>query len=504
MYQVEIKEGVRLENYRSYASLLPSFNAFYNEALLLKRPLRRRTIWMVNSAEQGGAVAEILPRKISLLRQLGLKAEWLVMEAGEPQFFSLTKNIHNLIHGQSGAEITADDVALYERISKENAQQLAQHVHQDDIVVFHDPQPAGIAQELKKTVDVIAIWRCHIGLNYSNASTDQAWSFLYPYLRAYDHFVFSDADYIPESLSSNVSIIHPGVDPLSHKNRPLTLHKLTGILRNAGLLASSHPELYPRYQHQVTRLTSNGTFGPTQNGSDIGLLFRPIITQVSRWDKLKGFLSLMEGFVKLKEDLTNNPRNRNWQRIRNARLVLAGPDPDSVANNLEGKRVLQELVEAYVALPAQLKEDVVILKLPMHSAKENALIVNALQRCSYLVVQNSIQEGFGLTATEAMVKRIGVLTSSACGLRNQVRDRIDGRSLRHPENPKEVAYYLEGLLSSPKVVEEMSFSAEKRVLDHFLIFRQLTQWLNVFHWVSQAKESAQSAGQANGFYLAEV
>lgn len=483
MYKVKIKEGVLLDDYRAYATLVPSFNAFYNEALLLKRSLQQRKIWMINSTEYGGGVAEMMPRMISMLRQLGLDADWLVMETKEQEFFSLTKNVHNLIHGQSGPQITPEQVALYEQVNKENTQQLAEFVKAGDIVVIHDPQPAGMAIELKKSVNFTAIWRCHIGLEYSNTSTDMAWSFLSPYLQAYDHFVFSSPEYIPKGLSGNVTMIHPSIDPLSHKNRPLSLHKLTGILNNAGLLHNGHPHLYPHYQHQVARLQPDGNFGPAHNGTEIGLLFRPILTQVSRWDKLKGFFSLMEGFILLKQRTPRDSSDRNQQRIRNARLVLAGPDPESVADDPEGKQVLQDLVDAYLKLPDHLKDDVVILTLPMNSPKENALIVNALQRSSYLVVQNSLKEGFGLTATEAMGKRIAVLTSSACGLRNQVRNLIDGRLLLHPEDPEEVAYYLEELLSNPKLVEEMSFGAEKRVLDHFLIFQQLTQWLNVFNKV---------------------
>ncbi|MEO0331808.1 MAG: glycosyltransferase, partial [Bacteroidota bacterium] len=459
------------------------------EALQLKPSLRRQKIWMVNSTEHGGGVAEMMPRMISLLRQLGLKADWMIMESNEKQFFALTKNLHNLIHGQPGPEITAEDQALYERVNRENAQVLAQHVQKNDIVVIHDPQPAGIAVELKKLVDVKMIWRCHIGLDYSNANTNRAWDFLHPYLEAYDQYVFSSPEYIPEGLSGNVALIHPSLDPLSHKNRPLSLHKLTGILGNAGLLKSDHPSLYPAYKHKVKRLQPDGTFGPASNGDDIGLLFRPILTQVSRWDRLKGFLPLMQGFVELKKMNHENGKSRSRQtrRIRSTRLVMAGPDPKSVADDPEGKQVLEELVAAYMDLPAKLQKDIVLLQLPMDSPKENALIVNALQRSSYLVVQNSLQEGFGLTATEAMGKRIAVLGSNACGLRNQIRNQIDGRLLHHPEDPNHIAEHLNELLGKPKVVEEMSFSAEKRALDKFLIFQQLTQWLNVFHRVKHAK-----------------
>ena len=489
MYQAHVEEGVLLENYLAYATLVPAYNAFYNEALQLKPSLRRQKIWMVNSTEHGGGVAEMMPRMISLLRQLGLKADWMIMESNEKQFFALTKNLHNLIHGQPGPEITAGDKELYERVNRENAQVLAQHVQKNDIVVIHDPQPAGIAVELKKLVDVKMIWRCHIGLDYSNANTNRAWDFLHPYLEAYDQYVFSSPEYIPEGLSGNVALIHPSLDPLSHKNRPLSLHKLTGILGNAGLLKSDHPSLYPAYKHKVKRLQPDGTFGPASNGDDIGLLFRPILTQVSRWDRLKGFLPLMQGFVELKKMNHENGKSRSRQtrRIRSTRLVMAGPDPKSVADDPEGKQVLEELVAAYMDLPAKLQKDIVLLQLPMDSPKENALIVNALQRSSYLVVQNSLQEGFGLTATEAMGKRIAVLGSNACGLRNQIRNQIDGRLLHHPEDPPLIAEHLYELLGKPKVVEEMSFSAEKRALDKFLIFQQLTHWLNVFHRVKHAR-----------------
>ncbi len=58
----------------------------------------------------------------------------------------------------------------------------------------------------------------------------------------------------------------------------------------------------------------------------------------------------------------------------------------------------------------------------MHSSEENALIVNAIQRASMVIVQNSLREGFGLTATEAMFKRVCFIgTHQACGLRTQVR-----------------------------------------------------------------------------------
>ena len=108
--------------------------------------------------------------------------------------------------------------------------------------------------------------------------------------------------------------------------------------------------------------------------------------------------------------------------------------------------MLQELTAAYTALAPASQADIALVSLPMAVRKENELIVNALQRCSSVVVQNSLQEGFGLTVTEAMWKRAAVLGSRACGIRQQIRDGVDGRLIQDPEDPEEIAARLDALL----------------------------------------------------------
>lgn len=113
--------------------------------------------------------------------------------------------------------------------------------------------------------------------------------------------------------------------------------------------------------------------------------------------------------------------------LETACLVLAGPEPSAIADDPEGSAVLRQLQAEYDALPPCLQRDVKIVLLPMHDRDANAEIVNAIQRASVVIVQNSLQEGFGLTATEAMAKRVCVVgTAQACGLRTQIRHGIDG------------------------------------------------------------------------------
>ena len=489
-----IKEGSQIKDYTTYSALVPSIVSFQNESETFKKDLKDRTIWMINSTEQGGGVAEMLPRLISLLRQINIKAEWLVLESDRPEFFAFTKKLHNLIHGAGEAHISSREKEIFEKVNRENADKLRQLVKPGDIVVVHDPQPAPLIQMLGNDINIATIWRCHIGLDHKNAQTQAAWDFLHPYLLTYNHFVFSAPEYIPEYLSGNVSIIYPSIDPLTHKNRELSVHKLSGILADAGLVRSEHPKITSEFAKQAKLYTRQGTFVDASKAPDIGLLFRPIIAQVSRWDRLKGFHELMQGFVHMKRHCEKLCKDHEHARGRalNARLMLCGPDPDYVSDDPEGVEVLSELTAFYDTLPQQISEDIILCKLPMESVKENALIVNAIQRCAYLICQNSIQEGFGLTATEGMWKTTPMLASNACGLRHQVRHEIDGLIIRHPDDKESLAQSIAYLLGEPKLVEEMGFNAQKRVVGHFLVFSQVLNWLGLFKELVERKR--------NGYY----
>lgn len=161
------------------------------------------------------------------------------------------------------------------------------------------------------------------------------------------------------------------------------------------------------------------------------------------------------------------------------RLVLAGPDPASISDDPEGKEVLEELCATYRELPPELQRDVVILSLPMDSAKENALMVNAIQRCSSVVAQNSLREGFGLTATEAMWKHVPVLGTHAGGLRTQIRDQVDGVLVNNPEDREEVAAALGAMLGDHAFRDKLGRSAQRRVYQEFLVFTQIRHILEV-------------------------
>jgi len=480
---VQVEHPPTLADYAALGHLTAAVEQLRQDAAPVAPLLQGRTVWMVNSTAKGGGVAEMLPGLVQLLRDLGIRAEWAVIESQQPEFFELTKHIHNLIHGSGDPRLGAAERALYESVNRSNATALAELVKPGDILVVHDPQPLPLGPMLNEGTGVRTVWRCHIGLDEENAATRAAWSFLEPYLGHYQHAVFSASEYIPPFLADRATVIYPGLDPLASKNREMHLHEIVRILANSALTSTIGPVLRPPFSDLANRLQPGGEFRPAIWPEEIGLLTRPIVTQVSRWDRLKGFEPLLMAFDRLKHIARTDGRRftpMHRRRLDVVRLVLAGPMATDVADDPEALEVLKELTRCWLGLEPYVQSDVALVTLPMHAPRENALMVNALQRASSLVVQNSLREGFGLTVAEAMWKRIPVLTNSrACGPRQQVRDRVDGRLVSDPEDVDGLAEVLIDMLSDPDRADHWGRAAQRRVHQHFLIFEQLRGWLNV-------------------------
>ena len=116
------------------------------ERLLKKvEALRDLHVVNVNSTYYGGGVAELLSSLTLLMNASGIKTGWRVIE-GRPDFFSITKKMHNALQG---ADINLTDlkVQIYEEVVYENAARL----HLDhDVVIVHDPQPLPLVQHFRK------------------------------------------------------------------------------------------------------------------------------------------------------------------------------------------------------------------------------------------------------------------------------------------------------------------------------------------------------------------
>jgi trehalose synthase len=442
--------------------------------------LAGRIVWNVNSTAYGGGVAEMLRSLIAYSRAAGADARWVVM-GGEPDFYRVTKRIHNNLHGHAGDGGPLGDLerSIYEAVAAANADQFASLVRPGDIVLAHDPQTAGLVKPL---VDLGAhvIWRAHIGLDLPNDRARAAWSFLLPYVSPAAAYVFSRQAFAWEGLDpERVHVIRPSIDPFSAKNQQLPEPHLRTILHTAGILVGDGPgdPVYERH---------DGSTGRVERRAQM-IEDRPleadarVVTQVSRWDRLKDPLGVIEGFV------------THVDHGSSAHLVLAGPEPAAVTDDPEGADVLRSCVARWESLAPEARKHIHLALLPMADAEENAAIVNALQRWSSVVVQKSLAEGFGLTVAEAMWKARPVVASRVGGIQDQIMDGDSG-VLVDPRDLEGFGAALRGLLSDRSRAQRMGVAAQARVREEFLGVRHLTEYVDLFERVIRNTETQEAVG----------
>ena len=375
----------------------------------LSRDLKGARIVHVNSTREGGGVAEILFWMIPLMNELGLEASWEVIE-GNPQFFKTTKAFHN---GLQGNEVALTDAMIrsYEETVGENADRMRPILEEADFVIIHDPQPAMLHNFCLNRKGKW-IWRCHIDVSRPNR---RVWNYIRSKVNTYDASIFSMPNFA-RRLDHPQFIIAPSIDPLSEKNVELSAEEINKVL--------AHFKIDPD---------------------------RPILTQISRFDRFKDPVGVIKAF-----GLLNG--------FHETQLILAG---GGATDDPEGAAVLEEVHAA-----ANGNENIHVLNLPPDAHR----IINALQRASTLVLQKSLQEGFGLTVTEALWKGKPVIGGNAGGIRLQVHNHHTGYLVDTPEG---AALRMRRLLYNPEKIKSMGLTARKFVLENYLCNRQLREYLTL-------------------------
>jgi trehalose synthase len=435
--------------------------------------LESRTLWNVNSTARGGGVAEMLRSLIGYTRGAGIDARWVVIE-GDEDFFAITKRLHNRLHGYEGDGGPLGDAerTIYERRCAANAEQLVEQVKPDDVVLLHDPQTAGMVPAFVDA-GVATIWRNHIGMDAPNDIAREAWRFLIPYVAPAHAYVFSRECFSWEGLDdSRLVLIPPSIDAFSPKNETMSYTGVTAVLSAAGLA----PNDGHRPRAVFERL--DASVGEVQRTARLIeeeplRLDTPLVAQVSRWDRLKDPLGVLNAFA---EHVDPAPEPH---------LILAGPDVSAVTDDPEGAEVLAETEAAWQELPTAMRRRVHLALLPMEDADENAVMVNALQRRADVVIQKSLAEGFGLTVAEAMWKARPVVASAVGGIQDQIEDGKTG-VLVDPRALPEFGERLNALLADPYGAERMGQAAQRRVRDLFLGPRHLGQYVDLLERVRAA------------------
>ena len=182
-----------------------------------RRLLAGRRLWNVNSTARGGGVAELLAALLPYARGAGVDARWLVID-GDERFFTVTKRIHNRLHGMDGEALSESDLHHYEAVLSNQAGQICGRIGPDDVVIVHDPQTAGLVPHIRAT-GASVVWRCHVGINSPNEIVRETWSHLLPFVRCADRYVFSRHDYAWDCLDEErTRVVAPSIDPFSVKN----------------------------------------------------------------------------------------------------------------------------------------------------------------------------------------------------------------------------------------------------------------------------------------------
>jgi trehalose synthase len=392
----------RLEDYESIIG-----KPELDEIRFLARHLQGKTIKMVNSTALGGGVAEILNRLIPLMNELEIPTRWDVITGGN-DFFEVTKGFHNALQGGE-YNLTQQIKDIFMSYTEQNRQRME---FAEDLFVIHDPQPVGLIRSKSQTRGKW-IWRCHIDLSNPHPGV---WDFLKPMVEQYDATIFSSPAFTRQ-LANPQYLFFPSIDPLSEKNRELPEEFVNKVCDDFGIDRS-----------------------------------RPVITQISRFDRMKDPVGVVESYKLVKKYV-------------DCQLVLAG---GGATDDPEGATVLQEVMEAAGDDP-----DIIVLNLPPWSALE----INALQRASTVIVQKSLKEGFGLTVTEGLWKEKPVIAGAVGGIPTQIIHKLTGVLVHSVEG---AAYQIRYLLTHPEFAAQLGKNGKEHVKENFLITVNLKRWLLLF------------------------
>jgi trehalose synthase len=400
---------LHIESYRRIVGDYP-IAEIYKKA----RKLYGKNILDVNSTYMGGGVAEILSSMVPLINNVGIDEDWRILH-GNPDFFTITKKFHNALQGGK-IHFTEMKKKLYLKTNEEFSAYT--RLGQNQVVIIHDPQPLPLITFYKKRQPWI--WRCHIDLTSPNK---KLWDFLKNFILQYDIVVISLENYRHKDLYVDQRVIPPAIDPLSPKNVELPQVTIEKYLKKFHIL-----------------------------------LDKPIITQISRFDKWKDPEGVIDVFKKVKEEV-------------DARLILCGSmatdDPEGYKIYERVKRKADKLIE---------KGDVILI------TSENNILVNVLQRVSSVIIQKSIKEGFGLTVTEALWKERPVVASNIGGITLQIKDGETG-FLLEPDDTDNFAKKVIEIIKDKELAHGLGKNGREHVRNNFLITRLIIQHLDLLNEV---------------------
>lgn len=280
------------------------------------KPLHGLHVTNINSTYYGGGVSQLLSSMTLLMDSIDIETGWRTVH-GPPDFFSLTKKMHNAL--QSGEiNLTERKKELYEEVIYENS--IRNHLDHD-VVIVHDPQPLPMINYYDKKSPWI--WRCHIDLSNPHQGL---WDYLTPFVEKYDAVILSIREYKQE-LSTPQLFFMPTIDPFSIVNCEMDENEIEERLSHYGI--------------------------PTD---------LPLVVQVSRFDRWKDPQGVIEAFKLARKEVdctlvlignvaTDDPEGEDVYRTllnsREDRIVILSIQDSALVNALQRKAtvVLQKSIK---------------------------------------------------------------------------------------------------------------------------------------------------------------
>jgi trehalose synthase len=406
------KVSLEPKKLKSYKNLIDK--NLFDKIINLSKLLKNIRVLHINSTSFGGGVAEILRSLIPLMQDIGIKAEWQTIVA-DNRLFEITKSFHNGLQGQE-INLDREIERAYKRFNAYNAHLIEGNW---DVIIIHDPQPAAIPYYLTNIKSKF-IWRCHIDTTSPNK---KLFKFFESFLSEYKAAVFTMKEFVKKDFPiKKIFIVPPTIDPLDNKNNFLEDKVVEKIIESCGINIK-----------------------------------KPIIAQVSRFDKWKDPIGVIKSYKLAKK------------KIMNLQLVLSGVLAE---DDPEGWKIYKE-AENY----ASKDKDIFVFT---NLNNFGNLGINALQTISKIILQKSTREGFGLTVAEAMWKGTPVIGGDVGGIRLQI---VDGKTGFLIHNEKECAEKIVFLLKNENIRRKLGMNSKKYIQKGFLLPRLLKDHLKIYSTV---------------------
>jgi len=403
--------------YDRYLALMPAEAT--EELLAAAEELKDLRIVHINSTATGGGVAEILQSLVPITNGLGISTERVVINP-PPEFFQVSKRIHNLLQGAEGS-LSAEELEIYFQSIEDVAEDMRRNHVTADVWFLHDPQLLPLARILPREMDETWLWVGHIDLTNPNREIVDT---LLPLTKYYDRLILSLASYVPDGLGESppVFIAPPAIDPLTVKNIPLDQNRALSIVAAMGVDTD-----------------------------------RPLVCQVSRFDRWKDPWGVIDAYRLARQSVPG-------LQLALLGLIQAADDPEAAE------------VAADVTRYAEDDPDIHIYFEPLGLPSTIDEVVNAFQVVPEVVIQKSLREGFGLTVTEAMWKGKAVIAGNVGGIRIQINNGVSGYLVNSAE---ECASRIVELMKDPELRSRMGAAAQESVRERFLMPSLILDYLKV-------------------------